>query len=173
MPNQTPATGAPSPALAASTKDGQWTLDPSKAETFTLIVFYRGYHCPICKQQLEQLNKDIGKFADKGVEVVAISMDSEDRFGKTADEWDISDVTVAYDLDEQTARDWGLYISTAISNKEPDRFSEPGLFLIKPDGVLFAASIQSMPFARPQLNDILGAVDFILNKDYPPRGVAT
>ena len=55
---------------------------------------------------------------------------------------------------------------------EPEKFSEPGLFLVKPDGTLYAAFIQTMPFARPPLDQLLGAIDFIKEKDYPARGEA-
>ncbi len=43
---------------------------------------------------------------------------------------------------------------------------------LKPDNTLYAASIQSMPFARPNFDDLLKAVDFIVSKSYPPRGTA-
>ena len=49
-------------------------------------------------------------------------------------------------------------------------YAEPGLFLIRPDNSLFYVSSQSMPFARPSFADMLGAVRFILEKNYPARG---
>lgn len=49
-------------------------------------------------------------------------------------------------------------------------FSEPGVFLIKPDGTLYYGSTQTMPFARPRFQDLLGAIDFAMAKDYPTRG---
>jgi hypothetical protein len=30
-----------------------------------------------------------------------------------------------------------------------------------------------MPFARPQFQDLLSAIDFAINKDYPARGEFT
>ena len=53
---------------------------------------------------------------------------------------------------------------------EPDLFLEPGLFMIRPDGTLYFASVQTMPFARPAFGDILKAVDFVIANDYPARG---
>jgi peroxiredoxin len=32
-----------------------WELSEQKPENFTLIVFYRGAHCPICRKQLQEL----------------------------------------------------------------------------------------------------------------------
>ena len=73
------------------------------------------------------------------------------------------------------ARRWGLYISTSkgktsIGLEEPALFSEPGVFLIKPDQTLYYGSTQTMPFARPSFSDLLAAVDFAIQKDYPARG---
>ena len=89
-----------------------------------------------------------------------------------------SGVKFGYGLGLQTARSWGLYISagrglTSIGIEEPALFSEPGVFLIKPEGTLYYGSTQTMPFARPQFQDLLGAIDFAIAKDYPARGEYT
>ncbi len=86
--------------------------------------------------------------------------------------------TASYGLDLRVARAWGLYISTSrgmtsTGVEEPPLFSEPGLFLVRPDRTLYFASVQTMPFARPHLADILGALDFVIAKDYPARGEVT
>ena len=60
--------------------------------------------------------------------------------------------------------------STSPGLAEPALFNEPGLFLIKPDGTLYCASVQTMPFTRPQLADLLTALDFIAERNYPARG---
>ena len=56
---------------------------------------------------------------------------------------------------------------------EPDLFSEPALYLVKPDGTLYFGAVQTMPFARPHFDDVVGAVKFVLEKDYPARGEVT
>ena len=33
-----------------------------------------------------------------------------------------------------------------------------------------APAVQTMPFARPQFADLLTAIDFVTEKNYPPRG---
>lgn len=150
--------------------DTQWELSKQKPENYTLLVFYRGYHCPKCKQQLENLQEQLSEFTERGINVIGISMDSEARAKKTGSEWDIETIPIAYNLSEAQAREWGLFISESISDKEPAVFSEPGLFLVKPDSTLFLSSLQSMPFARPHFKDLLKAIDFIEKEDYPARG---
>ena len=46
------------------------------------------------------------------------------------------------------------------------------MFLVRPDGTLYAASIQSMPFARPSFADVAQAIAFVAEKNYPARGEA-
>jgi len=67
-------------------------------------------------------------------------------------------------------RSFGLYISTGISDKEPDTFSAPGLMLVRPEGRLYMMSIQSVPFTRPPLDQLLMGIDYVLKNGYPTRG---
>jgi len=152
--------------------DTKWLMEKQDPEKYTMILFYRGIHCPVCKKQLESLKNKLQEFIDRGVNVIAISMDTEEKAKKTGEEWDITSIPVGFELSREQAESWGLYLSKGISDKEPELFSEPGMFLIKKDGTLYCSSVQTMPFARPGLDDILKAIDFIEDKDYPARGEA-
>ncbi|WP_047419456.1 peroxiredoxin-like family protein [Cellulophaga sp. Hel_I_12] len=156
----------------ALTNGAQWSLSAQKSDTFTMLVFYRGLHCPVCKKYLEELKKKLDAFSNKGVHLVAISCDSEARAKKTTEEWSISEIPLGYDLEITKARELGLFISKGISDKEPEAFSEPAVFLIRPNQTLYASAIQSMPFARPHWDDILNAIDFVTKNEYPARGGA-
>ncbi|TVZ27781.1 peroxiredoxin [Gillisia sp. Hel_I_86] len=161
------------PELLVDTVNGMtWNLRDQQPKNFTLVVFYRGLHCPVCKSYLEELNSKIERFRDKGVNVICISSNTGSLAEKTATKWDIEKLTIGFDFSIENARKWDLYISEGINEKEPERFFEPGLFLIKPDNTLYAASIQSMPFARPKFDELLKSITFILNEKYPARGEA-
>jgi peroxiredoxin len=145
---------------------------------FDLLVFYRGLHCPICAKYLLELERLAPDFAQRGVQVVAISSDDEDRAKQMADKVKASGVKFAYGLSLASARQWGLYISTSrgktsIGIEEPALFSEPGVFIVRPDGTLYYGAVQTMPFARPAFQDLVGAIDFAVAKDYPARGEYT
>jgi hypothetical protein len=84
----------------------------------------------------------------------------------------VSSTAVGYGLPLDTAKEWGLYISSAVKDSEPAHFSEPGLFVIRPDGELYAASIQTMPFSRASAEQLLDTLQFVIEKDYPARGDA-
>ncbi len=168
----------PVPALEIETVGGgRWRLRDQAPDNFTMIVAYRGQHCPICKTYLQELNRSAGKFAERGVNVLVVSTDDAQRARATREDWELSALTVGYGLSVEEAREWGLYISsgrgkTSVGIEEPALFNEPGVYLIRPDGTLYASSIATMPFARPHFRDVLAALDVIIAKDYPARGEA-
>jgi peroxiredoxin len=169
----------PVPALNIPlVKGGRFVLGAAPAPTFELIVFYRGLHCPICAKYLMELERLMPEFEQRGVHVVAVSSDHAERAQAMADKISAVHLNVGHGLSLQSARQWGLYISasrgqTSIGIEEPALFSEPGVFIVRPDGTLYYGSTQTMPFARPSFQDLLGAIDFAIAKDYPARGEYT
>ena len=169
----------PVPALNVPlASGGRFVLGASPGERFDFLVFYRGLHCPICTKYLLELERLAPEFASRGVQVVAISSDTEERGRQMAQKVSAKAVKFAYGLGLRSARQWGLYVSTSrgktsIGIEEPALFSEPGVFLVRPDGTLYYGSVQTMPFARPPFQDLLGAIDFAISKDYPARGEFT
>ena len=152
-----------------------WSLAEQTPQQFTLIVVYRGLHCPICSHYLADLNRKTEAFNELGVGVLVLSSDDEARASQTKHDWQLDSLPVGYNLSIETARNWGLYISssngkTSAGVVEPDRFPEPGLFLVRPDNTLYFASVQTMPIARPSFSVILKAISFVIEKDYPARG---
>lgn len=166
----------PVPALSVPTVDGgTWTLAEQSPASFTMVVFYRGYHCPVCAKYLRDLESNLDEFARRGVGVVAVSSDREERARRAKQGWRLEHLTVAYGLGLDDARRWGLYISagrgkTSAGVEEPALFTEPALYLVRPDGTLYFGSVQTMPFVRPDFGQVLTAVDHALHKDYPARG---
>ena len=167
------------PDLAVPTVGGgTWRLAEQQPEHFTMVVFYRGLHCPICATYLRDLDGKLGDFAKRGVNVVAISTDDAARAEQSKEKWRIGSLPIGYGLDLDTARRWGLYVSsgrgtTSAGVAEPALFAEPGLFVARPDRTLYFGTVQTMPFARPHFADILGALDFVIAKSYPARGEVT
>jgi len=81
---------------------------------------------------------------------------------------------IGYGLGEDLARNLGLYISSGRpGGGEPRVFSEPALLLVEPDQTLYFASIQSMPFTRPSLDQLLQGIDHAIESGYPARGALT
>jgi len=159
------------PSLTVKTVDGpDWTLNDNAPEHFTFIFFYRGYHCPICRKYLSSIDQKLNELRSMGIDAVAISSDTQERATMSKQQWRINELPVGYGLGIDEARDWGLYVSKEINANEPAIFSEPGLFIVRPDDELYAASIQTMPFTRPDIDELIGGFKYIIPHQYPGRG---
>ncbi|MBR9973647.1 peroxiredoxin-like family protein [Magnetospirillum sulfuroxidans] len=164
------------PALSVPTiAHGLFDLAAAESGRFTMVVFYRGLHCPICLRYLAELERLLPEFDHRGVAVIAVSTDSAERAAETVVRVKAQALRIGYGLPLSMAREWGLYLSaargkTSIGIEEPALFSEPGLFLVRPDGSLYYGATQTMPFARPSFAELLTALDFVIANDYPARG---
>ncbi len=169
----------PVPALALNTvAHGAFDLASDQPQHFSLIVFYRGLHCPICTKYLLELERLAPEFAKRGVSSIAVSSDAIDRARAMAEKVSATQLRFGYGLSLAAARAWGLYISasrgkTSVGIEEPALFSEPGVFLVRPEGTLYYGAVQTMPFARPHFSDLIGAIDFAIANNYPARGEYT
>ena len=163
------------PALDVDTLQGAWSLSDQSPENFTMVVFYRGLHCPLCSKYLKELDKLAAEFTEAGVSILALSSDDKARTEQAKSDWELTNINLGYGVSVEQAQAWGLHRSagkglTSIGIEEPSEFSEPGLFLIRPDQTLYWSQISTMPFARPHFREILGAMGFVIPNDYPARG---
>ena len=151
---------------------GPWRLSERTPKNLTLIVFYRGHHCPLCKKQLQEFERLLPEFEQRGIDVIAVSSNTRELAEKTVEEWELTNLPVGYGLPTEEALRWGLFVSNAVKDTEPAQFTEPGLFVIAPDRTLYASMIQTMPFSRPSARQLLSALDYIVTNGYPARGEA-
>ena len=171
MPHTTPMPGEAAPRLNVERLDAEpFDLASSTIENHAILLFYRGVHCPICKGMIEELSGRMNEFHAIGVDVVPISMDSRERAERQKNEWNIDNLAIGYGMSEETARAFGLFISKKEQDSEPERFSEPGAVIVKPDRSIYALFIQSVPFTRPSFDGLLGGLRFVQDKGYPVRG---
>ena len=159
-------------------KDGSFNLSQDHGNFGTLVVFYRGLHCPLCATYLKELERLTPDFEDRGVKTIAVSSDSQERAEQMAESVGAKNLRFGYGLPLSVATEWGLYISTSrgttsIGIEEPALFSEPGVFLVRGDGTLYFSSVQTMPFVRPHFKEMVGALDFVIKNEYPARGEYT
>jgi peroxiredoxin len=163
------------PALNVETLQGPWSLSDQSPQNFTMVVFYRGLHCPLCSKYIKELDKLASEFAAAGVSILALSSDDKERTEQAQSDWELSNINLGYGVSVEQAQAWGLHRSagkgkTSIGIEESAEFSEPGLFLIRPDQTLYWSQVSTMPFARPHFREVLGALGFVIENDYPARG---
>jgi peroxiredoxin len=107
---------------------GRWRLGEQQPVNFTMVVFYRGLHCPVCRAQLSELNRRLGDLESRGVIVIAVSGDTRERAERSVQDWHLDQLTIGYGLNEETARAFGLFISRGISEDEPAASANQGSF---------------------------------------------
>lgn len=151
---------------------GTYRLSDQHPKLFTMVVFFRGLHCPVCRGQLMELDRRLAELEERGIGVVAVSGETRERTAQLAQEWKLDHVALAYGLSEEQMRAWGLFVSHGINETEPALFNEPGLFLISPDQSVYYESILSMPVGRPRLDDLLSGIEYWTAHGYPARGEA-
>lgn len=149
---------------------GNWRLSQNAPDFMLMIDVYRGVHCPRCRRHLEAASKRKSELDALGLGLIAISTDPEDRANKARAEWDIPNVPIGYGLSIDTARALGLYISQNYTTFETEIFAEPGVFFVRSDLTLYGAVINTFPFARPNLDDLIEVAKVVKERDYPPRG---
>ena len=86
------------PALVVPTlADGDFTLSQQAPQNFTMVVFVRGLHCPICATYLKDLAQKLSEFEALGVECIAVSSDPRDRAEQMAAKVGPSKLRYGYD----------------------------------------------------------------------------
>lgn len=171
MPH-TPAAGSAFPEITLPLLGGgQRTLGkPTENRDWTLVVVYRGAHCPLCTRYLKQLDTLLDAFHAEGIDVVAVSGDSAEQAKGQMEEVKPR-FPVAHGLSVAQMNTLGLYVSDPRSPQETDHpFAEPGLFVVNGGGNIHIADISNAPFSRPDLQALLGGLQFIRGNDYPIRG---
>lgn len=166
--------GSSFPDISVTGIDGQ-TLNLQQADkpgNWRLVVVYRGAHCPLCTRYLGELSEIRQALADLGVELIAVSADSQGVAAKHINSI-APGFPVGYGLRVDQMQQLGLFVSHPRSAEEAaGPFAEPGLFVINADGALQVVDISNTPFTRPNLDSLLAGLGFIKDpkNNYPIRG---
>lgn len=116
------------------------------------------------------MNREVGAFEAIGVDMIAVSGDTKARAEQAKQDWRLDNLTVGYGVSVETMQEWGLFISKGMSDAEPELFSEPGLFLTKPDSSIYYVAVNSMTFVRPRMSELLKALEGKIAQDPRARG---
>lgn len=165
--------GQKMPDFQVDLPDGtKWRLYDHAPKTMLLLDFYRGFHCPRCRNRIETINDSLDDFEKAGLDVIAISADSDERSAMTQAEWKCDRITLGHNLSLEDASKLGLYLSSTIDIRplEQKIFCEPSVMVVRSDLTLYGAIIQTFPFARPSIEELISIPEFAITNGYPPRG---
>lgn len=170
MPTPKPIAGSFLPPMTFQTVSGDTIGVGGVRDNWTLLVVYRGRHCPRCKRYLNKLNEMRAQWVQAGFDIVVVSADTQQKAHADQQEfgWQFE---LAYGLSETQMHDLGLYITEPLSDAETSqRFAEPGTYVIRPDGSILLIAISNGPSARPELSELLDGMIFTKENNRPPRG---
>ncbi len=140
-------------------------------ENWTLLVVYRGKHCPRCKKFLNKLSAMVADWQAAGFDIAVVSADPLEKAQADQDEFGWA-FDLGYGLTEAQMQLLGLYVTDPLSPEETDRrFAEPGHFVLRPDGSLIVVTLSNGPAARPDLDELLDGMIFNKSHDRPTRGL--
>ncbi len=165
-----PRSGSVFPSFALDRMGGGTVVIGGARARWQLVVIYRGRHCHLAKPFFTRLNQMMADFAERNVDVVAISADRHD--GAEADVKEFGwTFEVGYGLTIETMRTIGLYISEPRHAQESDGpHAEPALFALSPRGTAEIIDISNAPFSLPDLGGVLAGITFIQNRGYAAGG---
>ena len=169
-----PIPGSPFPTLKVFDQENS-LVDigrPADNSNWRMVVVYRGRHCPMCTKFLNALEGHVDRFRDIGVEIVAVSADSQEQLLDHMEKLKVS-FPIYHGLSLEQMETLGVHISSPRSPQETDHpFSEPGLFVVNQDNRLHLTDISNNPYLRPDLESLLFGIGWLKNPEnnYPIRG---
>jgi peroxiredoxin len=166
-----PAVGVAMPEMTFPKLGGGELRFGGTRDRWSLLVVYRGKHCPRCKRYLNKFNAMLSDWTAL-MDVVVVSADTAEKAQADVEEfgWDFD---IAYGMTEPQMRALGVYVSDPLSEAETTtRFAEPGTFALRPNGELMLVDISNGPASRPDLEELLDGMRFNIKNDRPVRGTS-
>lgn len=142
-----PLLGKQAPDFTLPDVDGNpWTLSKEVNQGPVVLVFYYGYHCNHCVSQLFGLSKDIEKFDELGVRVVAVSADPPGLTRERYKKYGAFAFPVLSDPDNKVAEPYGTFTRGLNQGDEDDQLH--GTFVIDRDRVVVWVNRGDGPFVE-------------------------
>lgn len=141
---------APDFMLPSDSWDNEVSLEGARREGPVVIFFYPGDWSSVCTDQMGQLQKEIGRFEEKGVKVLGISVDSPWSHKAWAEERGIS-FPLLSDFGREVVEEYGV--------KHEAGFPERAYFVIDNEGVVRAKKVEDSPGDQPEIEAVLEDIE--------------
>lgn len=146
-----------------STSGNRYDLETFRNENkgWHIIIFFRGSWCPVCIEDLKDLEKNKTYFEDRQVYMTTLSTDKLDALKDMVKEHSFTfpvlsdeeaDVLKAYDV---------FYHSENDPYEDHGAHGEPAYFLIDEEGRLLYQQKQTSPYGRPTTTELRKIVKYI------------
>lgn len=141
---------------------------------WTMVVIYRGTHCPICLKYLNAITEFKDRLKSLNIDLIAASADTAKQLDAMKEKGLEVNFPILTELAISDMKTLGLYLSDPMDESETDHvFPEPALFIVNEEGKVVMIDIANAPFIRPDLEQLVSGLEFALEKNYPIRGTHT
>ena len=141
---------APEFSLPTDAWDNEVSLAVARREGPVVLFFYPGDWSRVCTDQMAQVQKEIGRFQEKGAKVLGISADSPWSHRAWAEERGIGFPLLA-DFNKEVIEQYGV--------RNEAGFAERSYFVIDRDGVVRAKRVEESPRDQPEVEAVLDDLD--------------
>lgn len=143
-----------------------------------VVIFYRGYWCPVCNKHLSRIQDSLQLIREKGVKVVAISPEKPEYLDKMSEKSG-AEFTLLYDEDNKIAKSYdvnfkpssgqlftyNVILSANLKNTHSNDYQElpiPATYLINKDGKIVWRQFDRDYHNRASVKEIIKAVDKLI-----------
>lgn len=137
---------APEFTLPSDSWEERVSLEEARREGPVVLFFYPGDWSSVCTDQMSQLQKEIGRFQEKGAKVLGISVDSPWSHRAWAEERGIR-FPLLSDFQREVVEKYGV--------KHEAGFPERAYFVIDKEGVVRAKKVESSPGDQPEVGTVI------------------
>lgn len=139
---------------------GTLNLPGELAESYGVILIYRGHWCPFCNEQIAAFADAFDALSQAGIKVVAFSVDDEAETAAFAEKHSVP-FALGHSADLATIVEaTGAYDTTAPTR---GHFLETTGFVLAPDGSVVTAVYSSRAIGRLLPGDVIRLVTFLRN----------
>ena len=136
--------------------------DHQKAHnSWHLIIFFRGAWCPVCLEDLKDLEENKSYFEKKNIHLLTISTDKLDNLKEMVSEHNFT-FSVLADEELKALKAFDVfYHGDDAPYEDHGAHGEPAYFLVDENGKLLYQQRQTSPFGRPNSTELRKIVQYI------------
>ncbi|NJO91377.1 MAG: AhpC/TSA family protein [Chloroflexia bacterium] len=168
--------GAKAPIISAIDADSvKFDLNESLKHGPVVVIFYRGYWCPVCNKHLKQIQDSLSLITNKGATVVAISPEKPEYLEKMEEKTGVKfsllyddgyKIANAYDVTFTPKKSELIIYNTALGanlkethSDDSQRLPIPATYLISEDGIIAWRQFDPDYKKRSSVKDIIRAIE--------------
>ncbi len=137
---------APDFTLPSDSWENKVSLEETRREGPVVLFFYPGDWSSVCTDQMGQLQREIGRFEEKGAKILGVSVDSPWSHRAWAEERGIS-FPLLSDFWREVVEEYGV--------KHEKGFPERAYFVIDKEGVVRAKKVEDSTRDQPEVEAVL------------------